>query len=349
MEKFLFHNALRYRLARHLLFFAIMVLIFAVLLFLHDSQPGFTVILRITFINALFFFCYAYVTIFLLVPVFLLTRKPVWFVLLFLLTGIALSAIKLLVSDQIFYAALSPENIQSHGMFNFRFIVVNTKDMTFIVAIFCIGKFVKDFIYTERVRTRLETETQEARRRLYQVQFDPHFLFNTINNLYAISLINPEKAINIIGRIKVVLQFIINDIQNEFTALENEITFVKNYIQLEKLRYGNRLKIDFIIDGHIENVKIPPMILFFLVENSFRHGSSPDNGSPWIHIRVKTGSGKLSVQVENSKPAGHEKQKQLSQPLANLRKRLGMIYRPDGFKLDVGETENSFNVNLEIS
>jgi len=349
MEKFIFDNKLRYRLARHLLFFAIMVLFFTVLLFLHNSGPGFLPTLRITFINALFFFGYAYITIFLLVPALLLTKKPVWFLLLFLLTGIALSAIKLLVSDQIFYAAVSPENIESHGMLNFRFIVVNTKDMTFIVAAFCIAKFVKDFFYIEREKMKLQTETQEARRRLYQVQFDPHFLFNTINNLYAISLLNPEKAIRIIGRIKAVLQFIIHEIQNEFTALESEINFVKNYIQLEKLRYGNRLKIDFIIDGHVENVQIPPMALFFVVENSFKHGSSPDSGNPWIHIWVKTINNKLSIQVENSKPTGYIKKKPVSQTLANLRKRLHMIYKPGGFKLDVGETENSFTVNLEIS
>lgn len=348
MERFLFNNEIRFRFGRHVLFFTIMVLIFAGLLFLNDSQPSFLTTLRITFVNSLFFFFYAYITIFLLIPVFLFTRKPVWFMLLFLLTGIALSAIKLLVSDQIFYAALSPENIESHGLFNFRFIVVNTKDMTFIVAIFCIAKYVKDFIYSERVRMRLQTETLEARRRLYQVQFDPHFLFNTINNLYAISLLNPEKAIRIINRIKVVLQFIINEIQKDFVELESEITLVKNYIQLEKLRYGNRLKIDFIIDGHVERVQIPPMVLFFLVENSFRHGSSPDSGNPWIHIRVKTGSEKLSIQVENSKPSGYEKQKPVSQPLANLRKRLNMIYQPEGFKLNIGETENSFTVTLEI-
>jgi len=199
-----------------------------------------------------------------------------------------------------------------------------------------------------RAKGRLPADTS-ARLAELQSRIRPHFLFNTINNLYAISLLNPEKAIRIIGRIKAVLQFIIHEIQNEFTALESEISFVKNYIQLEKLRYGNRLKIDFIIDGHIENVQIPPMALFFVVENSFKHGSSPDSGNPWIHIWVKTINNKLSIQVENSKPTGYLKKKPVSQTLANLRKRLHMIYKPGGFKLDVGETENSFTVNLEIS
>jgi len=348
MNRFLFNNEFKYRLVRHFLFFAATVLGFAFLFFFQNKNNGFASALWITFVNSLFFFSYGYVTIFLLIPEFLLNRKAGWFVVLFLLIGVALSALKLMVSDQIFYAALSPENMQGRGLLNLRFVVVNTKDMTFIVALFCIAKFVKDFFHAEKTRKILQKETFEAKRKLYQAQFDPHFLFNTINNLYAISLLNPEKAIQVVGRLKIVLHYIIDEIQKDFVALESEIVLVKNYIQLEKLRYGNRLKVDFIIDGNLQTAKVPPMILFFLIENSFRHGSSLDAGSPWIHINIKPENGKIHFRVENSKPLKTPTFKGGALPLAQLRKRLDVIYSRDGYDLKIDETDKSFNVNLEL-
>jgi len=94
-----------------------------------------------------------------LIPEFLLNKKAGWFAVLFLLVGIALSALKLVVSDQIFYSSISPENIDRKGILNLRFIVVNTKDMTFIVALFCIVKYIKDYIHTEDIRKQFAIHT----------------------------------------------------------------------------------------------------------------------------------------------------------------------------------------------
>ena len=168
------------------------------------------------------------------------------------------------------------------GYPNLRFIIVNTKDMTFIVALFCIAKYVKDYMYAERIWKILEMKNKEAQLKLYQSQFDPHFLFNTINNLYALSLLNPKKTKEVIERIKIVLKYITGDTQKEFVDLQHEILLVENYIQLEKLRYGKRLKVEFETEGNLLSQKIPPMILFYLVENCLKHGSSLDAGTPWI-------------------------------------------------------------------
>src|SRR5680860_1691796 len=134
--------------------------------------------------------------------------------------------------------------------------------MTFIVALFCIAKYVKDYMYAERIWKILEMKNKEAKLKLYQSQFDPHFLFNTINNLYALSLLNPKKTKEVIERIKIVLKYITGDTQKKFVDLQHEILLVENYIQLEKLRYGKRLKVEFETEGNLRSQKIPPMILF---------------------------------------------------------------------------------------
>jgi len=328
-----------------------MVLLFTFLVFIQKNAGSILEAFRLTFINAFFFFGYAYITIFLLVPELLLKRKILWFVLLFILVGVGLSAIKLVISDQIFYSSISPENIQRTGIMNLRFIVVNTKDMTFIVAIFCIAKYVKDFLYSEQYRKVLEQQTKTAQRKLFQSQFDPHFMFNTINNLYALSLLNPAKTNEVIDRIKTVLNFIIEEIQKDFVDLQQELTLVENYIQLEKLRYGKRLKVDIVREGEIQTCKIPPMILFTLTENCFKHGSSLDAGTPWIKIHVKTQLNNIVLSAENSKPKTKLKTiketKEIHQ-LNNLQKRLQLIYTPEGFDLKIQDNKDSFKVEIEL-
>lgn len=317
-------------------------------MFLQDGSRSFLNTLGIILLNAMFFFSYAYITIFLLIPEFLLTKKIVWFILLFLLVGIALTALKLVFSDQILYSSISPENITRKGIFNLRFILVNTKDMTFIVALFCIAKYIKDFYYAEQIRESVKRETKEAQRKLFQSQFDPHFMFNTINNLYAISLLNPVKTIEVIGRIKIVLKYIIEEIQKEYVDLRSEIELVRNYIQLEKLRYGSRLKVSLEVEGDLHSLKIPPMILFFLFENSFKHGCSLDAGSPWITSRVVALPDKIIIMVENSKPANPLNTGDAGNKLVHLQKRLDIMYKPGGYKIKIDDSEKTYKVYIEL-
>lgn len=351
MNRFIFENSIRFRFLRHILFFLFTVVLFSLILHAQNGTGSFINKFGITFLNAIFFFGYAYITIFLLIPEFLLTRKIVWFILLFVLIGIALSALKLVASDQIFYSSIAPENIERKGFVELRFIVINTKDMTFIVALFCVAKYVKDYLYTESVRKQLVAQNKAAQAKLIQSQFDPHFLFNTINNMYALSLLNPLKTKEVIRRIKIVLKYIIDEIQKDFVDLQDEVSLVENYIQLEKLRYGNRLKVECNFGDNLQRLKVPPMVLFFLVENCFKHGSSLDAGTPWIKIEVKIKEKRILLIAENSKPRALEKNGTVEKnqyELKDLRKRLGIIYNQEGFNLKVKNLEKSFKVQLEL-
>ncbi len=349
MNNLLYNNEIKFRLLRHLLFFFSTVITFSVILFVQDNSGSFTRTFWVTFVNGLFFFSYAYITIFVLIPELLLSKKIIWFLLLFLLVGIALSALKLVVSDQIFYSTISPENIDSKGMLDLRFILVNTKDMTFIVALFCIAKYVKDYYHAEQLRTMVTRETKIAQRKLLQSQTDPHFLFNTINNLYAISLLNPVKTIEVVRRIKIVLNYIIEEMQKDFVDLEGEIELVNNYVQLEKLRYGKRLKVKMETDGNTEMGKIPPMILFTLFENSFKHGCSLDAGTPWINAYIKADSENIVLTVENSKPKNPVRNITDGKQLKHLKKRLDLMYTNKGYKLKIYDSENKFKVHIELN
>ncbi|MDX8340218.1 histidine kinase [Draconibacterium sp. IB214405] len=325
------------------------MLLFTAILFAQTENDTLLHILWVTLGNAFFFFGYAYITIFLLIPELLLKAKPFWFVIVFLLVGIGLSALKLLFSDYIFYTSIAPENMSANGAFNLRLILMNTKDMTFIVALFCIAKYVKDYILTENLRKKLEQQHRKAQSTLLQSQFDPHFMFNTINNLYALSLLNPTKTNEVISRMKIVLKYIIDESMKDFVRLEDEVALVENYLQLEKLRYGKRLQVSYKTEGNLHGAMIPPMILFMLVENSFKHGSSLDAGTPWIKILVKVEYDTIAIEIENSKPENlTKKTKEIEKGsgYAGLKKRLNIIYEKQGYTLKVKDLGDQFTVSL---
>lgn len=334
-----------------MLLFLFTVLVFTLVLFFQNKQKSFSNALGVTSLNSVFFIGYAYIVLFLLIPEFLLKRKIIWFLLLFILVGTALSALKFAVSDEIFYSSIAPEAFQPGRMKGLRFMLVNTKDMTFIVALFCVAKFSKDFIYTERQRTKLEAQNREARQHLLQSQLNPHFLFNTINNLYALSLFQPQKTAEITERVRRILGYIVEQSRQNFVLLTEEVALAENYLSLEKLRYGDRLKVEFTKKGDFSAWAIPPMVLFFLIENCIKHGSSADSGSPWLVVSIEAEPQVLNLKVANSKPANKQKIKAESKSgngLQNLKKRLAILYPPNGYAFQINNNENEFIIRLQF-
>lgn len=351
MNRYIFDIRLKYRIIRHLILFVGTVLLFAFILFLQGINKSFSDALVVTSINSVFFFGYAYIVLFLLIPEFLLKNKISWFLLLFLLVGTALSALKFAVSDEIFYASVSPENFQPGSLKGLRFMLINTKDMTFIVALFCVAKFTKDYIYTERQRKKLEVQNREARQRLLQSQLNPHFLFNTINNLYALSLLHPEKTAEFTERVQRILSYIVEQSRNDFVQLTEEIALAENYLSLEKLRYGKRLKAEITKKGELTVWKIPPMVLFVLIENFIKHGSSPDMGSPWLFISIESQAENLWIKAANSKPNNGRQFKDESNNgngLQNLKNRLAILYPEKGYSIQIDDREKEFTILLQL-
>lgn len=353
MKRLIYDNRMRYRVSRHLIFFSLTVLLFTFISFVQgNDERDLLNKFRITFVNALFFFGYAYITIFILVPEFLLRKRFFLFVILFLIVGIGLSTIKLISSGHIFYADISPENIEKTGFVNLRYILVNTKDMSFIVALFCIIKYAKDYLYTQQQLKQLASKYKEAQNRMLQSQFNPHFLFNTMNNLYSLSLSDIEKTREVIERFRKVMSYLVEESQKQYVGLEEEINLVENFINLQSLRYGDRLSIEFSKPDNTEGYLVPSMIVFFLIENCFRHGSSIDAGNPWIKLELWINNGRININTRNSKPAGSflsYKNGKKGSFFRNLTKRLSILFGEEGYSLRISDQPEFFEVNLELS
>nr|WP_255518902.1 MULTISPECIES: histidine kinase [unclassified Aquimarina] len=199
----------------------------------------------------------------------------------------------------------------------------------------------------------LEKEKISAELQLMQSQINPHFMFNALNNLLAIS----ERSENTetssgITKLSDLLRFMIYDTQAEQVLLSKEIEFIENYIALQKLKYSTEdpFEISLITETNDEDPKIAPTLLIPFVENAFKHGLDIQTKS-FIHIKLEFKDNLLHFEVKNSKH--HLKKTEFEKKysgigLENVKKRLNLIY-PNQYNLDIKEDEHIFYVLLKIN
>jgi LytS/YehU family sensor histidine kinase len=307
--------------------------------------------LLLVFYHALFFFGYAYLTVYLLIPRWLVKKKYLLFTFLFLVSGGVFSMLKFAFSDFIFYQAIAPEN--GHMMENsltLAWIVVNTKDMTFIVALFALVKFARDRYIVESNIRELQRKGLEAELKLLEHQMDPHVIFNNFNSLYSISINKPALLKTTVSKLKSILHYLFNESKNDKVLLSTEVEMIENYIGLEKLRFGERLNIIFKQEGHLGSLKIAPLILYSFVENCFVHGAGEDPHQSWIRIELNVKDTRLffmaanSVNERNREEKGTRKQGTSENSL----RRLELQY-PNSHRVTIRERRIDYQVELNVS
>jgi two-component system LytT family sensor kinase len=150
-------------------------------------------------------------------------------------------------------------------------------------------------------------EKNQAELNVLKAQVHPHFLFNTLNNLYTLALQKSPQTAEIAGRLHDILDYMFNKYENLYVRLDDEIALIRNYVELERIRYGDRLRLemDFEVDNH--NFQLAPLLLLSLVENAFKHGASKDMKEPWIKISMLVKSDQLKFEVWNTKPKNGNK------------------------------------------
>ncbi|HEY4110270.1 sensor histidine kinase, partial [Puia sp.] len=199
-----------------------------------------------------------------------------------------------------------------------------------VAFVFLIIKVVKDQLQIRQRTLLLEREKAETELKLLKAQLNPHFLFNTLNNIYSLSLTEPARTPESIARLADILDHILYRSHDNFVPLSAEVTLVKNYIQLEKLRYDHRLTVTF--DCKIDrDVPIAPLLLLSLVENAFKHGASNDAGAPFIAMSLRVADQTLVFEITNSTgneipPADPARPRTEGIGLSNLQRQLDHLY-----------------------
>ncbi len=178
-------------------------------------------------------------------------------------------------------------------------------------------------------------------------QVNPHFLFNTLNNIYSLSIKNPEIMPSAILKISSILRYTLNESDNSLASLRDEIEIMNAYIDFQKMRFKNNLPLIYKVTGSIDDYKIEPFILLPLIENAFKYGMVNIKDS-FINIEITIKSEKLKFLISNKKSFTHESKLEHSGiGLKNIKRRLDLIY-PDCHKLLIEDNDNIFSVCLEL-
>jgi LytS/YehU family sensor histidine kinase len=276
--------------------FWVFVLILYSLLFAHGSNQFWHTVLFVGLLMPVTISA-TYLLNYFLVPTYLLRGRYASFALYFLYTlvGALFLEMWIVVLTFIVVAELNMKAM-SPGSINLTFLLTSLLMIIFLgVALKMLSHWQKSKDdYNQLMRDKIEAELK-----FLKVQLNPHFLFNTLNNLYYLSIEKSDQTPKAILALSEMLDYVLHEGKSQLVSLSREVTQLRNYIELEKLRYGNRLVVELTTNGNLESVTIPPMMLITLVENSFKHGAMPTADNSWIKIAVSN-SDVLRVEIRNS-------------------------------------------------
>ena len=211
------------------------------------------------------------------------------------------------------------------------------------------------FIFSKLQTNELQKKEAEKQRMIAEVnllksQIQPHFLFNTLNNLYGLALSSSANTADSIMRLSMIMEYMLYNSERENVPLGLEMQYIRDYIELEKLRYGNRLQVSFDIDDRLNDKLIAPLLLFPFIENAFKHGSGKEEGETWISVSLQQENSMIVYVVVNSISSNNNAGEIApggGYGLQNLLKRLNLDYAGK-YKLEQTPGEASYMSVLKL-
>lgn len=222
--------------------------------------------------------------------------------------------------------------------------------VVFVTAIPMSIKFLRSFHKLQAEKSNLEKINTSLELNFLKSQLNPHFLFNSLNNIYALALQKNEKAPDMIIKLSDLMRYILYECNVDKNDLAKEVAFMQDYIDLEKIRHGENVDISFTIHGPLEGKKIPPLLLIPFVENAFKHGVNAQFGRCWVTFELQLTERGLIFKSENNKPmngASVPTSKVGGIGIENVKKRLELTY-PKKHTLQVKQQEQVFQVELKV-
>jgi two-component system LytT family sensor kinase len=206
----------------------------------------------------------------------------------------------------------------------------------------------KNWYLKQKEAAQAAREKINAELQLLKAQVHPHFLFNTLNNIYSFIINDSPVATEAIKKLSTLLRYIIYECNQPLVKLEKELTMIRGYIDLEKVRYGESFNMSLQIQGNAINKMICPLLLIPFLENSFKHGASQMLTHPWVSLDIVIEERDLYFNLSNSKPMlTAEKMVTKGLGLRNVKKRLAILY-PGMHVLNITDEVMSFSVSLKV-
>ena len=292
-------------------------------------------------INILLF----YINYLIILPTFLNRKKYLWVALSILLLVMVTAFIKCGLAYY-FYDIVIKRNGSKVVIDFWDYYSSAAFVSCFFIFLSTVLKFIQDWFLNEKVKSNLENENLIAELAFLKSQINPHFLFNSLNNIYSLAYQKSEKTPEAILKLSEIMRYMLYESNEDKVALSDEIRYLENYIELQKLRFKDNISIKFDINGDPLGLMITPLVLISFVENAFKHGIATDIENP-ISIVLNLSDDKLLFHVSNIK-SSMNKDITGGIGLQNVQRRLSLIYK-DRYRLHIDDNNDIYNCELYLN
>jgi sensor histidine kinase YesM len=291
-----------------------------------------------------------YFNLYFLIPKFILTKKYKTYIFVFIISLGLIYVIRTGLNYFLVTKNIWPEAETPQQAFTFNHIVAVTLGEVYVVALATAIKLIIDWIYERHRAENLQEMQLKTELQFLKSQIQPHFFFNTLNNLYALTIEKSDIAPSVVLKLSEIMQYVLYDVKEPKIRLFTAINYIQNYLDLERLRYGNNITTSTDIEGSIEDVMVPPLLFLPFIENCFKHGAKNNDHlevkiyfenilDKWLIFKVENNFVKLETSHVNEKKHGIGNQ--------NVKRRLELLF-PNNFELKTTILEQKYCVLLKI-
>ncbi len=226
---------------------------------------------------------------------------------------------------------------------SFMFFLLNHNLFQFL------GVFVFSMMLKLRERLKqIETEKTNAELSYLKAQINPHFLFNTLNSIYSLAIQKHDKTADAVVKLSDMMRYVLNDGNKKFVFMEQELNYISNYIELQKMRLTSNVELLYDYEGSVEDKKIAPLVLIPFIENAFKHGVNSEENSR-IEIKISIMDTELHLYVKNNCVSiNNNTLNKSGLGIENTKQRLQLLY-PQSHTLKISKQDNCFIVNLNLN
>lgn len=263
-----------------------------------------------------------------------------------------LLAFTLAIAVFLFLTKIAQKYILKHTMSSESYYSLASIFYAFFLLCFMCGvalaiKLIRQNLRAKEVEQEMTKKRLETELRFLKAQTNPHFLFNTLNNIYGLARKKSDDTAEVVMKLSKLLRFMLYETNKPYIPIEDELRVMEDYIELEKIRYNQRLKIEFSTTIDNQHEPIAPLILLPFVENAFKHGAGETINESYISIKVQLQKGNLYFSVENSKSEDNQSEITEKIGLSNVRRQLELMY-PE-HRLTIENHTSTFTIVLELN
>ncbi|WP_419212017.1 sensor histidine kinase [Maribacter sp. X9] len=294
----------------------------------------------------------SYFNLYYLMPLLVYNKRYLEYTLAIIASLFVMLILKFNLTYYLISTNVMPEASEVVNSISLNYAIVTMFGELYVVSFATAIKITVDWLREHQKLHELETRQLTSELRFLRSQVSPHFFFNTLNNIYSLTLEKSDKASESVLKLSELMRYLLYAARRNKQDLQNEVQLIQNYLDLEKLRFDDSLTINMNISGDVHGKKIAPMLLIPFVENSFKHGANKNIGAMTIKIDLIVENNILLFEISNPIP---EKMTDYNLDdeeggigLYNVKKRLELGYSPDEYELNISTTDNIFKVFLKL-